>query len=362
MNKNIIIFIIIIAIHFIFINGLEKQIISFIIEDDKIIKRPNYVNKNIFYTNDINGMPSGHMELIVFISLFFIFKLNISRYIGLSIILLMGVQRYYSNRHNIIQIVTGIFFSLVYFAIYNSFNFSYISIFICVLILLVYLHIIDVIINNKMKEKIPKWVDPSMYKKIEEKKKTNIYTKYFSILFSLSCMNIDKTRLYISWDELENMLEKIMYKITETNKYYNGIVGIKSGGAIISDYISKKLNIKNYKIKLSLIQNNCRSGTTMKDIILSTTINEDARKFHKVCEGIETSIENNNVILIDELCSSGYTMFSAIDYLYNVKKVNSVFPITLTKSEAFENRENRYYIHDILKNYLVLCWPWGWDN
>ena len=266
VNKKLILFIIIILVHFIFINGEEKLLLSLIFNKNKYILRPNKED-NIFSTNDNYGMPSGHMEFITFIALYCYYILKLPIIFCITIVLLMGLQRYISNRHTILQIFGGILFSLIYFKIYNSNNFSFLSIFICISILLLYLIIIERIISNKLQEKIPDWVNIVMYKKIDEKKNTKLYKKYLSILLGSICFYINKMKLYISWSDLENMLDLSIKKIKNKNIQFNSIVGIKSGGAIISDYISKKLNINNYKIKLSSIENKCESGVTIKDII-----------------------------------------------------------------------------------------------
>ena len=199
-----------------------------------------------------------------------------------------------------------------------------------------------------------------MYKKIDEKKNTKLYKKYLSILLGSICFYINKMKLYISWSDLENMLDLSIKKIKNKNIQFNSIVGIKSGGAIISDYISKKLNINNYKIKLSSIENKCESGVTIKDII-NKVKDKNYLKNHIICENIKDNIENTNVILIDELCSTGSTMYSSIKYLKYNKNVNYVYPFTLTK---INNDLKKLNDIDILinKNMMILCWPWGWDN
>ena len=69
--------------------------------------------------------------------------------------------------------------------------------------------------------------------------------------------------------------------------------------------------------------------------------------------------EGKNIILIDELVSSGKTMNEAYNYLQNIKNVNDIY----TVSVALE--KNRYtkdlYIDNVI-NGVVLIWPWGYDN
>ena len=168
--------------------------------------------------------------------------------------------------------------------------------------------------------------------------------------------------MYISWEQLEKYLDIIIEKIKNTEPgteiKYDAIVGIKSGGAIISDYVSKKLNIDNYKIKLSNSKYGCNKQSYHAIIDLFDKMSNDKKSFN-ICEPIEEDLEGKNIILIDELVSSGNTIKEAYKYLKQTKKVNNIYVTTI-----FLNKD--LYKQDIKIDYIIdrdiVVWPWGYDN
>jgi hypoxanthine phosphoribosyltransferase len=166
-------------------------------------------------------------------------------------------------------------------------------------------------------------------------------------------------RTFISWDQLEKYLDIIIDNIQKSGHQYDVVVGIKTGGAIISDYISKKLNIQNYKIKLLRSEYNCdkKSTDTINDIIQKRILNNLGK--YTICEGIDDNLQGKNVILIDELVSSGKTMIDTVKYLKQDKNVNIVYPtcIAFNKKMYKQNFKINYVF-----NGTVIVWPWGYDN
>jgi hypoxanthine phosphoribosyltransferase len=78
-----------------------------------------------------------------------------------------------------------------------------------------------------------------------------------------------------------------------------------------------------------------------------------------ICEGIDENLEGKNIILVDELVSTGKTMKETLNYLKHEKYANIVYPICISL--------NKYRYREKLKiNYIfndsVLIWPWGYDN
>ena len=78
-----------------------------------------------------------------------------------------------------------------------------------------------------------------------------------------------------------------------------------------------------------------------------------------VCEGIDESLEGKNVILIDELVTSGKTINEGYKYLKNEKYVGNIYAATISLYK-------QKYAGDITIDYVlpgtVLIWPWGYDN
>jgi phosphoribosylpyrophosphate synthetase len=154
-------------------------------------------------------------------------------------------------------------------------------------------------------------------------------------------------------------LDIIIDKIKASGIQYDAIVGIKTGGAIISDYISKKLGIKNYKIKVSRSEHNCNKKPidTISNLIQKNLLNNYGK--YMICEDIDDNLNGKNIILIDEMVSSGTTMIETMNYLRNEKHVNIIYPTCISLSPKRYKKD--IYINYVLPN-LVFVWPWGYDN
>ena len=84
------------------------------------------------------------------------------------------------------------------------------------------------------------------------------------------------------------------------------------------------------------------------------------RRFRrKKCFEADEKIKGRNIILIDELVSSGNTIKEAYKYLKQTKKVNNIYVTTI-----FLNKD--LYKQDIKIDYIIdrdiVVWPWGYDN
>lgn len=346
-------------IHYCLINGSEKIIFDLFSSDKKIKLRPNekcYKTRN--FPTYCLGMPSGHTEITTII-MFILYKLN---YVSLQntnlIIGLMCLQRIITKKHTLLQTLVGILLGIIYANIYLKVGLSYKSILLALLFVFIYVNIIINKIDNQLKEKIPDWVDKSMIKYIEDKKNVSYNVKFVSIL---SAPIRQETFLFLSWKDLEHYLDIIINNIKKTNIKYDAVVGIKTGGAIISDYISSKLNLKNYKIKVSNKKYNCnKSSKHFFDSYFNTYIKKQKSEYI-TCEGINDNLENKNVILIDEEVSSGQTMNAAIEYLLT-KKVNMIYPTTIIAMSditLINNLKLKSILHHPDFNPV---WCWGYDN
>ena len=358
-KHSIIIFIIIISIHLLVINGLEKQSIGLIWKKDKNIYRPNR-NKCLFDSNDCLGMPSGHTEIATFIGLYLVnkYKNLLMYYVAFMFILIISIQRIISKRHSILQIIVGILLACLYYTFYSFTNFSSKSLGVCLLIIIFYSIIIERLINKEIRKPIPKWVNKDMFEKIKEKQNKSYMIKSSEIGFSSLNIFHSNTKIFINWEELEVIMDILIDKIKEQNIKYTGIVGIKSGGAILSDYISKKMGIKNYKIKLSQVKNKGKSGRKTIDMINTYLFNK--KENIMLCEDTIEDITNQNIILIDEVIASGNTMQYAIHHLYKEKQAKYVYPVCLSNNKIVK-KVIKYKVDNLLDHHIII-WPWGYDN
>ena len=353
INIMLIIFIVCLY-HYYIQNGLEKEFSQTYLHYDT--KRPLKNCENKMYSSvSCIGMPSGHAETsTIFFSLLYIYKF-ISLPICILFIFLFSIQRVISSMHTVGQVIAGIILGLVYSQIYSITNMSIFS-FLFVFIIGIILAILIVNkINSKIEVPIPEWVDPQMLPSIKKK----MDTPYCMKILPLYGNAIIQQVTFISWKDVEICLDEIIERIKASNINYDAVIGIKTGGAIISDYISTKLNIKNYKVKLTRSDYNCNKKpiNAINDLIQKHILKNYGE--YDVCEGIDENLSGKNVILIDEYISSGTTMLSTLKYLRDEKQVDVIFPAAISLARKF-------YKGDIYINYvipkIVYIWPWGYDN
>lgn len=359
LNKdfNIVIIIVLISLyHGRIQNGLEK-IFSETYFNYEEVNRPLIRCSSCLDSQSLGciGMPSGHAETITILaSLLYLYDF-IPFWLCLILILGFSGQRITSNMHTLPQVLAGISFGYGYALLYNHFNFSVYSFLIVLSIGLILALLCIYKLDKEIRGPIPNWVDPKMLESIKKKQNCPLYSKIGSIYANAIIQN----RTFISWKQLEKYLDTIVERIRHSGGTYDAVVGIKTGGAIISDYISLKLGIPNYKVKLSLSEYNCNKQpiNVVSDIIKKNLLNGHGK--FTVCEGIDESLEGKNIILIDELVSSGRTITETYKYLKNEKHVGNIYATSVALYK-------RAYKEDINIDYVipntVLIWPWGYDN
>ena len=350
----IILFIIFIY-HFYIHNKLEKIFFDTYINYNNTKRPLHKCSSEIFKSVKCVGLPSGHAETSTIIFSLLYFKNFISFNVCLAFIFLISIQRIIFQMHTLTQVLVGILFGFFYTQIYIKYNLSIFS-FLIVLTIGLIISILSIYkIDEKLKQPIPTWVDNEMIPSIH--KKLNI--PYYLRIASIYATAIENGRTYISWRELESFLDEIVNKIKNKDIQFDAIVGIKTGGAIISDYVSKKLGIKNYKLKLSREEYNCNKKPvdTLNDLFQRQVLNKYGK--YSICEGIEDNLTGKNIILIDEMVSSGTTMLESINYLKNKKHVNIIYPTCISFSKKRYKKD--IYINSVIPN-SVFIWPWGYDN
>jgi hypoxanthine phosphoribosyltransferase len=297
-------------------------------------------------------MPSGHAETTsVFCFLLYFYKI-IPLWVCMLFILVVCIQRVAAHMHTLIQVIAGTIVGLLYALIYKNFSYGFLIVFFIGL-MLVLLSIYK--IDSQVYGPIPNWVDRKMYDSIKKKQDSPLYIK----IGSLYANSLIQEITFMKWYELEHYLDKMVERIKQSEIDYHAVVGIKTGGAIISDYISLKLGLPNYKIKLTREEYNCNKqyAETIDDIVKKNFTKKQGE--FTICEGIEDNLEGKNIILVDELVSTGKTMEESYNYLKEQKYANIVYPtcIGFYKSTYIGSLQ----INNIL-NDTVLIWPWGYDN
>ena len=354
LNKIFLLTLIVIVLYHYFIqNGLEKMFISAYFDSDIIIRPLSSCSNKINNILSCIGMPSGHAEIITMISIILYHYKYINLPICIMLIVVVSLQRVLSDMHIFLQITVGIIIGILYSLIYIYFKLSYKSF----LIIISFGLLLNYLILNKYDKQvqgpIPDWVDPEMLTSISKKQNVPYLFKYIAVAWNAYIQEYT----YISWNDLEKYLDILTDRIKNTNIKFDGVVGIKTGGAIISNYIAKKLNIKNYKIKLMDKKYKCNKNTIQS---LDNMFNKYILKnigTYEVCEGIEDDLKGKNIILIDEIIGSGITIINAINYLKYNKKVKFIYSTSI----SYFNKKKELPI-DYILNENIKIWPWGYDN
>lgn len=354
--QSLIIIILLSAYHYFLNNNLEK-LFSQTYFDYNNIRRPLKICDKESNCSNLNctGMPSGHAEGASVLSSLLYFYKFIPLWLCLTIIVIVSLQRIVANKHTLNQVIVGSLLGLIYATIYKKFDLSIYG-FLFVFSIGFILTLLSVYkIDQQVYGPIPSWVDNNMLSSIKKKQDSPLYLKIVTLYTNAIIQDIT----FITWPQLEKYLDEIVETIRNSGKNYDAVVGIKTGGAIISDYISLKLGLPNYKIKLSRAEYNCNKQS--KDVI-----NDMIKKnfFYKqgeftVCEGINDNLEGKNIILIDEIVSTGKTMEESYKYLKNFKHVNEIY---LTSVAFNKKKYNGSLNINYVLNGTVLIWPWGYDN
>jgi len=350
-----IIILLILLYHYYIQNSLEKNFFDLYLNYD-IVKRPLYACNSGFYNSfRCLGFPSRHTELASILFFILYFQKFISLPVCIILILCVALQRIIVHMHTFIQITFAGIFGFLYSQIYVRSHFSVYS-FLLVFLIGILLSGLSVYkIDQLLKEPIPAWVDKKMLPDIKAKMATPYYLKILSMYAAAK----EKGITYVSWYNLEDYLDKIIEKIQQSGVQFDAVIGIKTGGAIISDYVSQKLGLPNYKVKISRSEYNCnkKSSDTVNDIIQRQVLNNYGN--YTICEGIQDDLTGKHVILIDEMVSSGKTMLETIQYLRREKHVNTIYPTCISLSKKKYKKD--VHINHVLQD-LVFVWPWGYDN
>ena len=238
---------------------------------------------------------------------------------------------------------------------YNIFNF--LTILNVIALVIAVLFIIVIYIDYKI-SLVPKWVDEDLHGLIKKKSNSPILSKLAHILAYFIPINRLRNdvqfELFCDWVHLEKDLDDLVEKIRSQNLDIDIIVGVKSGGAIITKYVAEKLDMDYEYIKISEREFNCEKSP-YDSFVRKLTGNSYEKNL--VCEEITKNIEGKNVLILDEQISKGKTIRGVMAYL-QTKKVNKIHSAVICKTGADHSFD---VIH--VKKYQNYCvWPWGYDN
>lgn len=344
------------TIHISVINRLEKSLTQVIWESPSWTRRPSKEcnKRNIPLQTQCYGMPSGHAEFaVIFFTLLYLWNI-VSLPLAAIAILLIGLQRIVWNRHTISQVVIGSLLGLVYCTAYFTAYKIHPSIAMmgCVIFVLIICLVSVIIISRKqIHTPLPRWVHPSLYGLIQKKQTdTSLQSK---LLYYLGHIIIDSDYGYLTWNDLEHLLDQMISGL-ETQP--DLVIGIKTGGGILAGYISKRLNKPLDFIRTKRSIYNCSSNVQSGVEAMKYALDSETKsnQEYQVCEKPVRSVKGKNVLLIDETAYSGGTIKSSKEYLLNM----GAQKVDVLVVSAIKNRQLYKYIY----GKGVVAWPWSFDN
>ena len=301
------------------------------------------------------GMPSGHTEVATINAILLMLNGYITAPVALLFIASVGLQRVIFLRHTAPQVFAGLALGLMYSAIYHKLNSVKYSVVFAVCAATLLIAATTIVVDKKVHQPLPRWVDPALYPLIAKKQSIDKAAK-FGHAAALPLYH--GLALYCSWENLENNLDGLLAKLDAYD--FDAVVGIKSGGAIISNYVATRLRLPNYYVKCAT---NCDKTVTQSLMFFLAKIwriyGEDVvNPGYRVCEPVSADLEGKRVLLLDELVDTGETMLATRDYLLNEKKASKVTMACLVATGLHAPVEGLV----AGSSEIYLAWPWGYDN
>lgn len=339
-------------IHICFINVFEKLLVQLCLGS---LHRPcaSCRDRDTF---ECLGMPSGHAESIVVVVAVLAVRGVISVPVGIVIISLVCMQRIMAYRHTLNQVLVGAGLGASYALLYLSFQNDGHALIAALLIPIALLLVIVAIVDKRVHASFPEWVDPVLHKGLYKKQASHYINKVGHVM----CVIVRHSfALYCNWDQFERHLDSIVQSAQQRD--IDIVVGVKTGGAIMSKYIAEKLGIPFYYIKTSADVWKCnkKAINTYQDVAERVLLNK--KRHYVICEPIKANLQGKNILLLDELVYSGVTLQTVRDYLLNEKGARDVkvAVVTLYKPDELLTRDLDMFVATPNK-YTV--WPWGFDN
>ena len=154
------------------------------------------------------------------------------------------------------------------------------------------------------------------------------------------------------------MLDALVDKIDISK--VDAIIGIKSGGAFMANYLGKKYNKPYSYIKIKTKDYNYTTNTTTSmyaKIIYKNKWNYE----YDIIEKPKIDVNGKNILLVDEIVDTGDTMKEIIKILKS-EGTKSIIPMTFF--QVVRPRNSKYTKIDglIQGKEKFICFPWGYDN
>ena len=342
------------VVHFWLINPMTKLLVSLGFVGMPSIYRPS--DKCLLEAErkrfECLGFPSGHVEIATIIcGLLYMHIENVIGMIAAVVIVgLVAFQRVVSKKHTLVQVGFGLFFGVLYTALYVALRTPWLMVFMSLVIGVGFAVIATIIIDRKLKhEDVPAWVDKHLYPIIEKKQNIAFHEKVAHVM---SMGALQHYVLSSSWPDLEKDMDKLLERVPDSRRF-EAVVGIKSGGAFLSTYAAMKMGVPNHWVKMTAGE--CNKSVAKANFVHATKHVVKNRDY-KLCEAIEADLRGKRILLLDENLDTGGTMRACKDYLLNEKGALEVVTAALCSLKQSD------VVDVFLYDTNTVIWPWGYDN
>lgn len=172
-----------------------------------------------------------------------------------------------------------------------------------------------------------------------------------SCVFQKSCYN----KSIVTWKDLEKNMKPGINLINKLKPDY--IIGIASGGALISSYIASKTNIPVIYIKAKKYSNK-----NAKEIMKSALIDKKIEIHDLSSKNELKKIKNKKVVLLDDYVLTGDSISQSRNYLKEKYKPNKVINIiAYAPNDRFYKFKNKKIIDYRISGFITNITPYGLD-
>lgn len=204
-----------------------------------------------------------------------------------------------------------------------------------------------------MKDTIPEWFDKSLLDIYNKKRDRSLMRKrdrtLDAILRTFLKMVPDELGIINThkhtWEDIENMIENVCIEVIGSKYAADVVMGIKSGGAFIANYVAHYLGIEGVDyIRVSHYSDKSRS------VVRSLTeLNKEAR----VSEKNTVDVSGKKVLLVDDQTATGSSLVAGTNSMLSqgAKEVKTL--CLFSKRSGLVD----YYA----KKGLGVYFPWGKD-
>jgi len=348
-----------IFLHALFVNNYEKLLVQSVFGSHR---RPCHADDRPTETVPLKalGMPSGHTEVAVIVATSLASAGIISVPVAILLVIATGLQRIVARRHTPAQVLAGFLVGVVYASAYVAMrNHAHPAILYAfpVLVAIALVVAITKITDDKVRRPVPAWVDPSLHKMIDKKRNVSFAGKMGHVAIMPTSMDF---ALYRSWEQLEHDTDDLVHRLGDHT--YDVVVGIKSGGAIIADYVAARTSLPKSYVKLA---KNCDKNipdSIAEYLWKAMPLHRFDDEEYRVCEPVDPqiAIEGKRVLLVDELVDTGETILATKHYLLSAKHAGRVTMACLVNRRRYTTRFKERFVGGNAEGCMV--WPWGYGN